>query len=133
MRCAKNIVFNDMRGSILQISSLTFCADKSTTTIIACSTKLQNIFISQDPKKRGTPNPVVDHHAASYPKWILTAMVKKSTTRQGGGLGVPLRIITVPRILGCLHQLRKRKLLTAFGHNSKMEISQLVNKSQYLN
>ena len=28
-------------------------------------------------KKRGTPNPVADHHAASYPKWILTAMINQ--------------------------------------------------------
>ena len=45
-------------------------------------------------KKRGTPNPVANHHAVSYPKWIITAMVK-STTRQGGGVGVTLWIIIV--------------------------------------
>ena len=28
-------------------------------------------------KKKGTPNPVANHHAASYPKWIFTAMINQ--------------------------------------------------------
>ena len=40
-------------------------------------------------KKKGTPNPVADHHAASYPKWILTAVVSQLPA-EAVGWGSPL-------------------------------------------
>ena len=40
-------------------------------------------------KKRGTPNPVADYHAASYPKWLLTAVVGQLPAK-AVGWGSPL-------------------------------------------
>ena len=40
-------------------------------------------------KERGTPNPVVDHHTASDPKWVLTAKISQLPA-EAVGWGSPL-------------------------------------------
>ena len=40
-------------------------------------------------KKKGDPNPVADYHAASYPKWMLTAVVGQLPAK-AVGWGSPL-------------------------------------------
>ena len=39
--------------------------------------------------KKETPNPVFDHHTASYPKWILTAEISQLPA-EAVGWGSPL-------------------------------------------
>ena len=57
---------------------------------IALTTSDANFrFSSFKEKKRGTPKPVADHHAASYPKWILTGMINQLPA-EAVGWGSPL-------------------------------------------
>ena len=56
------------------------------TAILPYQLYLRIIFLL---KKRGTPNPVADYHAASYPKWMLTALAGQLPAK-AVGWGSPL-------------------------------------------